>query len=444
MASANRIIDKSPTFVKNLYYRIIPFRKRYGIQFSKTFDFLLDSIEWDQTRMLEYQFDQLKGIISHAFNETNYYHRLFIDYGINPNITSFDDIKRIPFLTKELINENFNDLISNNYNGKKVIFKTSGSTGKKFQFVGSDDMYKKEAAFVLRSFYLHNSSMYDVPTVWIRRYAPEKGDPIFNWDRELNRMYISPFDISINTIEQYVRIINNTKAKTIVTYPSLANFLATLMREKNLLFDKIEYIHCASEMVMPEWRINVFKSIGIPLKSHYGMMEKVSFFCNTAESDKYLENLEYGFTEIIDGELVGTGFMNKVMPFIRYLPGDQAMLNYNLTYHKSLPFSVDDFIGRSTDMINTIDGRKLSGVNFYTMMYKIEGVEMFQIIQKTLNFFVVNIIKNLKYDDNTDLQIIKGIKDRVGDCSIEIVYVPTLERSNSGKLKTIINECKSE
>jgi phenylacetate-coenzyme A ligase PaaK-like adenylate-forming protein len=139
---------------------------------------------------------------------------------------------------------------------------------------------------------------------------------------------------------------------------------------------------------------------------------------------------------------VGTGFMNKVMPFIRYIPGDQAILNPHLSYYKSLPYSVDDFIGRSTDMINTIDGRKLSGVNFYTMMYKIDGVEMFQIIQININEFKVNIIKNYKYDSNTNLQIIKGIKDRVGECSIEINCVSILERSNSGKLKTIINECK--
>ena len=442
MATAKRIISKSPTFVQNLYYKLVPFNKRYGGEFLKTFDFLMDSIEWDKSKMLEYQFEQLKSIISHAYNETNYYHRLFIDYGINPNIASFDDIKKIPVLTKEIINSNYNDLISKSYKGEKVTFKTSGSTGKKFQFEGSDDMYKKEAAFVLRAFYLHNSNMYDVPTIWIRRYAPEKGDPLFKWDRELNRLYISPFDISLNTIEQYVRIINDTKAKTIVTYPSLANFLATLMREKNLLFDKIEYIHCASEMVLPEWRRNVLESIGIPLKAHYGMMEKVSFFCNTTESDNYLENLEYGFTEIMEGDVVGTGFMNKVMPFIRYIPGDQAVLNKNLSYHKSLPYSVEDFVGRSTDMIFTSDGRKLSGVNFYTMMYKIEGVEMFQIIQIKLNEFKVNIIKNCKYDSNTDSQVIKGIKDRVGDCFIEINYVSTLERSNSGKLKTIVNECK--
>jgi phenylacetate-CoA ligase len=442
MASVQRIIKSSPSIIKNIYYKLVPFRKRYGVEFSKTFDFLLNSLEWDSSKMIEYQFEQLKETIIHAYNETNYYHKLFIDYGINPNISSFEEMKKIPILTKEIINKNYNDLISKNFIGKRVVFKTSGSTGTKFQFEGSDEMYKKEAAFVLRSFILHNSSMYNEPTIWIRRYAPEKGDPLFKWDNELNRLYISPFDISISTIEQYVKIINKSKARTIVTYPSLANFIATLMREKNLLFEKIEVIHCASEMVMPEWRKNVLKSIGIPLKAHYGMMEKVSFFCNTNESDKYLENLEYGYTEIVNGDVIGTGFLNKVMPFIRYSPGDQAICNLDKSYYKSLPYSIDDFIGRSTDMIETIDGRKLSGVNFYTMMYKIEGVEMFQIIQKSLKEFQINIIINEKYSINTNDQIIKGMRDRVGECLIQINKVSILNRSESGKLKTIINECQ--
>ena len=45
---------------------------------------------------------------------------------------------------------------------------------------------------------------------------------------------MSPFNLSLNTIENYVKYINKTKAKLIVTYPSLANFMALLMEEKKL------------------------------------------------------------------------------------------------------------------------------------------------------------------------------------------------------------------
>lgn len=441
MAVASRLLKSSPGFVKNLFYRIVPFRRRYGLEFSNTIDFLLKSIEWDREAMLSYQLEELKRTLVNAYNNTTYYHKLFVDYGLNPyTLNSFDDINKLPILTKEIVNRNYNEMIAHNFHGRKILFKTSGSTGAKFQFMGSDSMYKREAAFVLRAFLLNNGSLYDEPTVWVRRYAPEKGDPISKEDKELNRIYISPFDLSDRTIELYVRIIDNSRARVIVTYPSLANFMATLMRDRGLIFKKVQYIHCASEMVLPEWRENVLRSIGIPLKAHYGMMEKVSFYCNTHESDRYLENLEYGYTEIIDGEVVGTGFMNQVMPLIRYSPGDRAIPNSDINFYKALPYSVNDFIGRSTDMISTKDGRKLAGVNFYTMMYKIEGVEMFQIIQSSLNDFVIKIVPNSLYSNSTIEEIRKGFIDRVGECNVEVYSVLNLDRADSGKFKTIINE----
>ena len=84
------------------------------------------------------------------------------------------------------------------------------------------------------------------------------------------------------------------------------------------------------------------------------------------------------------------------MPFLRYDSGDLAVPSEDTTMsYGSLPFTVDDFIGRQTDMITCSDGRKLAGVNFYTMMYKIEGVEMFQIIQKDVNNIEVQFIPSL-------------------------------------------------
>jgi phenylacetate-CoA ligase len=441
MATASRLIKKSPTIIKKLYYNIVPFEKRYGVEFNNTYKFITQTLDWEPNKLKEYQFNKLKYTIINAYNNVPYYHKLFINHGINPIITSFDDIKKIPILTKDIVRNNYQDLINTKYTGKRFKLKTSGSTGEKFYFEGNDDLYKREAAFVLRAFNLHNSSMYDVPTVWVRRYAPEFGDPLYKWDYELNRLYISPFNISPDTIEEYVNIINKSKAKTIVTYPSLANFIAILMKEKQLHFTHIKYIHCASEMVLPEWRENVFNILGVKLKAHYGMMEKVSFFCNTSDSDEYLDNLEYGYTELVNDEVIGTGFLNEVMPFIRYKPGDLAIENTDIKYHKSLPYTIKDFIGRSTDMITTLDGRKLSGVNFYTMMYKIDGVKMFQIIQKSPSLITINIIPSEHYNNETNNQIKKGIQDRVGACNVEINKVIEFQRTTSGKLKTIINEC---
>jgi len=156
--------------------------------------------------------------------------------------------------------------------------------------------------------------------------------------------------------------------------------------------------------------------------------------------DRYAENLEYGYTEIVGDEVIGTGFLNDVMPLIRYSPGDKAIVEKSEDNFLSLPITVKDFIGRSTDMIQTEDGRKLAGVNFYTMMYKIPGVEMFQIIQKSLSNIEVQFIPSNKYDKQTESQIVEGMIDRIGACNLTIKPVKELERTQSGKFKTIKSE----
>ncbi len=441
MASAKRLIKKAPSFIQRAYYSLVPFGKRYGKEYVKWNAFLKSTLTYSRKELKEYQFYQLQKTLANAYDNVPYYHKLMLDYGVKRIISSPSDVSKLPILTKKLVKDNWNDLINKRYNGKPILFKTSGSTGEKFQFLGDDNLYKREAAFVHRAFYLHGAILYGERTVWIRRYAPKPGDPISYTDYELNRTYLSPFNVSIDTIEDYVKEINRTKAKTLVTYPSLANFMATIMKEKGLVFDHILSIHCASEMVLPEWRKNVKESIGIDLYAHYGMMEKVSFFCNTVHDDRYAENIEYGYTEIVDGEVIGTGFLNDVMPLIRYSPGDKAITLDSEENFLSLPITVKDFIGRSTDMIETNDGRKLAGVNFYTMMYKIPGVKMFQIIQKTLDDIVVEYIPSEKYKEySTEKKIIEGMLDRIGNCNLKIKKVDNLKRSTTGKFKTIKSE----
>ena len=139
--------------------------------------------------------------------------------------------------------------------------------------------------------------------------------------------------------------------------------------------------------------------------------------------------------------MIGTGFLNDVMPFVRYSPGDIAFPSQDVKYHGSLPISVDDFLGRKTDMITCIDGRSIPGVNFYTMMYKIKGVSMFQIVQKTLSDIEIRYIKSIDLNKDTESEISVGMKERVGECNLKIFPVKSFERAKStGKFKTILNE----
>ena len=71
MAVSSRLIKKSPTIIKKLYYNIIPFSKRYGNEFNNTYDFLIKSLDWDKEKLKEYQFNKLRDTIKNEFQSFN-------------------------------------------------------------------------------------------------------------------------------------------------------------------------------------------------------------------------------------------------------------------------------------------------------------------------------------------------------------------------------------
>lgn len=445
MASLQQLIKKSPTFFKKVYYNFIPFSKRYGKVFIDTYNFLLESEKWSTEKLEEYQLHEFKKLIKHCYTNVPYYHKIMNDRGLTPeDFTDLSDIQKLPFLTKDIIRENLNSLIASNMRGQKVYeFRTSGSTGKKLTFYGTDDVYKKEAAFVLRSYEKHDAKLYDTPSVWLRRYVPvDRNSNLWYYDYELKRLYMSAYHLNDKTISEYVETINNKKYHTLVAYPSSAYVLACLCEEHSLKLKHIKKIHVSSEMMLPEWKSKIKEVFGITPVAHYGAIEKVCFMNQLEDSDIYYENPQYGITEYIDeGDgthtIVGTGFLNYYMPFIRYKTEDSVVLNEDSKGLNKVSF----INGRTSDILIAEDGSRLPGVNFYSWIdKKVPGVSMFQITQKSKKDIVFNFVGSVKYCENTIPQIKEGLTSRLGNLNFTINKVREIKRNEkTGKIRCIVN-----
>ena len=444
MGIIKRIIKNQPPVVKKIYYDLIPFKYRYGKLFTETKNFLEQVDEWSYERSKEYQLDELKKLLIHCQNNVPYYGRLFSEYGFNPNITSFNDIKILPLLTKEIINENFDDLISKNFNGKKIMFKTSGSSGNRLKFYGDDSMYKKEAAYILHSFNSHGGELYDKWSIWIRRHSPKDSTDIVVKDYELKRIYLSPFHLNDETIKFYVDLINDSKSTTIVTYPSTAYWLSCLLEKHNLKLPKVKAIHGASEKCLDSWGEKIKKVFGFNLKMHYGQVEKVSFMYQSSDSESYHEDLTYSYTEFDEkSTIIGTSFINYVMPFVRYKTNDIATLHNDVTLNVSRPLTVSKIDGRVDDMIVSENGTKIPSVNFYTVMSKVEEISMFQLYQKQNKDLYFKIVINQKFNEEVISHLNYEITKRVGNLPINFEIVDEIPRDpKTGKIRCVITEIK--
>ena len=441
MGSVNKIIKKSPNFIRSLYYKFVPFRYRYGKVYGKTLDFLLESQCWDDDKLKEYQKEELRKLLTHCYNNVSYYRDIFISKGWHPlDFKSIEDLKQFPVLTKEKIMRNPSMLIADNLRSKKGYpITTSGSTGDKLKFYVDDYCLKKEAAFNMRAYIQQGAKMYDTPSVWLRRYVPkDSNSSLWYYDSELKRLYMSAYHLNDKTIGEYVKKINEGNYQTMCTYPSAAYIFACLCEENNLKLKTIEKIHTTSEVLLNQWYDKIEDVFNITPCGHYGQMEKVSFMNQVESSRDMKQNLEYGVDEFYDNEdgtygLISTGFINYYMPFIRYKTEDTFVIKDGV---------VKEVNGRSSDILISKDGSRLPGVNFYSWIdKKMPAIKMFQIIQKTDSDITFNYVQNESFTNDIENDIIEGLRSRLGGMNFTINMVDEIQRDpKSQKIRSIINQ----
>jgi phenylacetate-CoA ligase len=443
MGSVNRIVKKSPNFIKWSYYNLVPFHKRYGKVYKETLDFLLHTSKWNEEEKKFYQLMELKSLLAYCYENVSYYRDIFIENKWDPrDFKTVEDLKNFPVLTKKIIIENRDRLIADNRRLDRAYpITTSGSSGDKLEFFVDDNTLKKESAFNMRAYIEQGAKMYDTPSVWLRRYVPKNSDsPLWYYDYELKRLYMSAYHLNSETIKLYIDKINSGNYQTICTYPSSAYILACLCEENNLSLKRVKKIHVTSEKMLNQWYDKVVDVLGIIPCGHYGQMEKVSLMHQTEESKDYKQNYEYGVDEFYDNGdgtygLIATGFINYYMPFIRYQTEDTFVLENG---------RIKEINGRSSDILVSASGSRLPGVNFYSWIdKKMPAVKMFQIIQKSDKDIIFNYVQNSDYDFDIKDDIMKGLTSRLGDMNYTINQVDEIKRDlRTNKIRSIINEVK--
>jgi len=96
-------------------YGAVPVPLRYGKTFRQMYAFLQESQWWSREQLEEYQLEQLGRLLEHAYENVPYYRRVFDERGLKPkDIQDFKDLQQLPYLTKEIIQNNLSDLVAKN------------------------------------------------------------------------------------------------------------------------------------------------------------------------------------------------------------------------------------------------------------------------------------------------------------------------------------------
>jgi phenylacetate-CoA ligase len=430
--------DKIPEPLKYIVTPFIRNRLIRNKEFCKYYNILENRKAITPEEIKEYQINQLKQILIYSFENVPYYKKLFKEINFTPeNLNSFDDIKIIPFLTKEIIRENFDKLISlKKVKGGCYSTTTSGSTGEPLKLLLDYDSFFIENAFL---YHLRKDLNYMFNDKLVTFRGIEFGRRLWRYNPINNETIFSPFNLSKKTLEIYLKEINEIKPSYFNGYFSSIYYFAKLLSENNKSLDfRLKGIFLSSENINEEERLFIESFFGVKSLTFYGHTER----CVIAQEfghNQYLFDPYYGFTEQIkiddnSFEITGTGFLNKTMPLIRYKTGDICQsTNNNLISIKGRREINDFLVGRNDEKIFNSSLHFLSDI--------LTNVTKYQFIQEMKGYAVLLLVPNKDFNTSELISIKEELDKKMnGIIDFEIKVKEKLILSSSGKYQMFISK----
>jgi phenylacetate-CoA ligase len=408
-----------------------------------------------------YQFTKLKSIIQYAAENVPYYKDLFNRIDFHPeDFKSLQDIKKIPYLTKNIVREQQDRLISTSFNPKHIkIAQTGGTTGLPMSFY-----LDKRTASLIEMAYLED--------IWARigykRYekcillredtVPQiiQGKRYWKRYRFMNWLILSSFHFNADTFPLYYRKIASFKPAYIIAFPSNAYLLARFIKENNLpCFPSVKGIICSSENIY-EWQREFMEQVfRARVLSYYGHSEKCVIAAECPGENQIEFYPFYGYAELINdkeewctaedepGEIVATGFDNFASPFIRYKTEDIGI--YTTSPNKNHPhwFTLRRIEGRKQNYLVNIDGVPISAMHIDRPFWNIRNdIYAYQYIQDVPGKVLVNIHSCEKLTDSQIEEIRRQFLEIHIKVDIEIRQVDHIPITKSGKFMYLIQNIK--
>lgn len=371
-------------------------------------------------RMLEANYEhydageQLLASVNTAIGHIPYYrHR----YG-GGRIASLEEFeKEVGFIDKGVILENFGDFIRPDIDGRDYDLGTTGGTsGKSMQLIAHKGRFVVEMA-TMHSLWERAGYRFDVRAVIRNHKLPDDTDYIIN---PITREVIfDGFRLNPRYFETIYKVIRQHNIRFVHCYPSHAYEFGLFLMNRNLDASFITAFLSGSENIFDYERQLIQDRLGIRFYNWYGHSEKLVLAGYCGRTNDYHIEPTYGYFELVDekgavirtpgqfGEIVGTGFHNPGMIFIRYRTGDYAEY-------------VGDrcsACGRRVPVIRNIRGRWNGN-----RLYNADGT------------FVTSTALNLHSDLQCFINGLQYIQERKGEVRILIVKSPDCRNEHESAL----------
>lgn len=371
--------------------------RRFSGKFSVWHESLLKSQYLDQEGLRSSQLEAVRELLSHAYETVPYYTEMFDQYGVRPDdITSLDDLHRLPTLSREDVMTNFNSLQSSKAKSyRPIMMKSSGTTGQKLTYMMPRELkWSFGAANQWRYYSWAGVRLGDRrATLGARIFATRP--PYWAWNRWENQLLLSSHHLDDENLRLYAQLLERFNIDLMQGHPSAIAVLAEyLLMEGNCL--PMKGVFTTGETVYPDDREMIENAFACKLLDSYGMGEWAAAAQQCSETAGYHEISEACIIELDplgDGsyEIIGTSLLNYAMPFIRYRTGDIALPKPSSVCEcgRGLPIRISKVYGRIDDKIILPEKTVLPVTVRMHMKPLLLPGETYQVIQEDLKTICV-------------------------------------------------------
>ncbi|HEY7954173.1 MAG TPA: glycosyltransferase [Polyangia bacterium] len=404
-------------------------------------------------KMRELQEHKLRRLVRHAYQHVPFYRDRMRAMGITPDeIETLDDLRKLPFLTKDDVRKHlYFDIMSDNHKKSEILkVTTSGSTGEPFVcFVDREQLEFRWAA-TLRAMEWTGWRFGDRQ---LRLWHQTLGMSKTQIARELTdallarRKFIPAYEMSDETLDQFVRAIEDFQPILLDGYAESFNFLARYLKEKGRLKLSPKGI-ISSAQTLPEGSRKIIEdAFGCKVFDKYGSREfsGIAYECD-AHQGHHVVGEGYLVEVLADGkpaqpgeigEVVITDLNNYCLPFIRYRIGDLAEAldpAERCPCGRGLP-RLGKIEGRVQSIIIGSRGQYVPGTFFAHVLKDYDhAIRQFQIVQTERGAITLKVVKGKRFSDGTLDEVLKILRQFLGeDMGITVEFQENIEMVRTGK-----------
>ena len=448
--------ERAGYLVGDVYARTVRARRFGGRGFDRVRRALDRSEHFTRSALADLQWRKFKRLLDHAYRNVEWYRRSFAEAGITPDgIKSYDDLPRIPPLTKDDLREHTDLLIADGVDRRRLIPRsTGGSTAKPVTVWWDRACYQSARAATVR--WLRYGGVDEVRDrrVWVKRGTYRQGsdgsDFFGMYYPTQNEMIFSSTNMTPTVLRAYVERLRRFRPRAVLGYTSGIYVLASYLYEHGIDDVRIDVAQTSSDMLWPEYRKVINTAFHGETFNAYGLAERT---CSASECERHAGmhvDMELCLMETIDedgrhvfdgtGEILGTNLDNEAMPLIRYRVNDLGGLSRRLCPCGRESVLLDDFVGRTTDMVTTPDGRQFRLVRIYEIASALVGVREFQFMQPSRDLIEVHLVRRQGITEVDATEFIRRMRTLLGEeIRIEVRCVDVIPTTRGGKKQTVVS-----